>query len=63
MALIAWGCKLEMSKVNENEVTSFIRKYGNLLFYSTVYLDFKLINSYQVKNFYFALIDHEFGNM
>jgi len=28
MALIAWGCKLEMSKVNENEVTSFIRKYG-----------------------------------
>jgi len=28
MALIAWGCKLEMSKVNVKEVTSFIRKYG-----------------------------------
>jgi len=28
LALIAWGCKLEMSKVNEEEVVQFIRDKG-----------------------------------
>ena len=28
MALVAWGCKLEMSHVDEKEVISFIREKG-----------------------------------
>ena len=28
MALIAWGCRLEFSKVNEEEVKEFIKSKG-----------------------------------
>lgn len=28
LALIAWGCRLEMSYIDEQEVVQFIRKYG-----------------------------------
>ena len=28
MALIAWGCRLEFSKVNEEEVKEFIKTKG-----------------------------------
>ena len=59
MALISWGCRLEFSKVNEQEVRDFIIEKGILHTskYLNTYIIFKkILKSYFLKPFLSTLV-------